>query len=139
VTTIGERAFRGCTGLKALALSNTLRFIGWKSFQDCTGLEELALPASLEDIAYNAFSGCTRLTKLHLPRSVRVAELVLALGEKCGGLPQLSVDGVPCPPEDVLQPAHPKPRSVLGRKNLKSSGFFLDKKVVRFIWSGSVS
>jgi hypothetical protein len=99
VTTIDARAFRGCTGLTALALSNTLRFIGWKAFENCVGLTELALPASLEDIAYNAFSGCTGLTALHLPRSIRVAELVLALGEK----PQLTVEGVPCSPEDVLQ------------------------------------
>jgi hypothetical protein len=63
------------------------------------GLKELALPASLENISGNAFSGCTGLKRLHLPRSIRLAELVLALEQ----LPQLTVDGVPCAPEDVLQ------------------------------------
>jgi hypothetical protein len=101
VTTIYDYAFRDCTGLTALALSSMLRYIGSDAFKSCAGLTELALPASLEHIGSDAFRGCTRL-KLHLPRSIRVAELVLELGRNHERLPQLMVDGVPCPPADVL-------------------------------------
>jgi hypothetical protein len=102
VTTIHDFAFRNCTGLTALALSRTVIYIVASAFENCAGLTELALPASLEHIGSKAFSGCTRL-KLHLPRSIPVAELVLQFGgENHEQLPQLTVDGVPCPPADVL-------------------------------------
>jgi hypothetical protein len=61
---------------EALALPNSLIYIGSDTFANCAGLTELALPASLEHIGSPAFRGCTRLKALHLPRSIRVAQLV---------------------------------------------------------------
>jgi hypothetical protein len=57
VTTIYLYACRDCTGLTALALPNTLIYIGSGAFKNCAALKELALPASLEHIGSDAFRG----------------------------------------------------------------------------------
>ncbi len=68
VTTIGDYAFYGCTGLKGkLKLPNSLNTIGYAAFSKCTGLlgtgskGELELPNSVETIGGYAFYICTGL------------------------------------------------------------------------------
>ena len=71
VTTIGSYAFRGCTGLTSIDLSDGLNTIGSYAFSGCTGLTSINLPGSLSSIDSYAFDGCTALTgKLVIPGNV---------------------------------------------------------------------
>ncbi len=73
VTTIGNSAFAGCTGLTGeLTIPNSVTTIGNSTFAGCTGLTgELTIPNSVTTIGNAAFAGCTGLTgELIIPNSV---------------------------------------------------------------------
>ena len=64
VTSIGNYAFRGCSGLTELTLPNSVTSIGESAFWDCTGLTELTLPSSVTSIGAGAFGDCSGLSKI---------------------------------------------------------------------------
>ena len=89
ITSIGDNAFHGCSGLTELTLPNSITSIGWYAFGGCSGLTELTLPNSLVSIGTCAFFGCSGLTELTLPNSVT------SIGESafkvCSGLTELTL------------------------------------------------
>ena len=89
ITSIGESAFQGCSGMTKLTLPNSLERIGDNAFQGCTGLTELTLPSSVWDIFDYAFYGCSGLTKLTLPNSVKSIGKYAFSG--CSGLTELTL------------------------------------------------
>ncbi len=70
VTSIGEDAFRDCTGLTAVQLPRSIKNIGRNAFYGCTGLSELTIPNGVSSIGEQAFAYCTSLTSMTLPNSV---------------------------------------------------------------------
>jgi hypothetical protein len=58
VKSIGAEAFRGCTSLKALTISDSVTEIGWGAFYDCRALSEITLGNALREIGACAFYGC---------------------------------------------------------------------------------
>ena len=64
VTSIGDYAFRGCTGLTELTLPNSVTSIGKYAFYDCSGMTELTLPNSVRSIGDYAFVDCSDLSKI---------------------------------------------------------------------------
>jgi len=70
VTSIGEDAFRDCTGLTAVQLPKSIKTIGRNAFYGCTGLSELTIPNGVSSIGEQAFANCTSLTSMTLPNSV---------------------------------------------------------------------
>ena len=73
VTFIGDSAFKGCSGLTgALTIPNSVTFIGDKAFYGCSGLTgALMIPGSVTSIGAWAFEGCSGLTgTLTIPGSV---------------------------------------------------------------------
>ena len=64
VTSIGDGAFRGCSGLTELTLPNSVTSIGDGAFRGCRGLTELTLPNGVTSIGDGAFCGCTGLEKI---------------------------------------------------------------------------
>ena len=61
---IGDGAFRGCSGLTELTLPNSVKSIGDIAFRGCSGLTELTLPNSVKIIGDGAFAYCSGLGKI---------------------------------------------------------------------------
>ena len=70
ITSIGDYAFMGCTGMTEMTLPNSVTSIGDNAFEGCSCLTEMTLPSSVTSIGDNAFEGCSGLTELTLPSSV---------------------------------------------------------------------
>ena len=87
ITSIGEYAFVGCSGMTELTLPNSVTSIGGNAFEGCSGLTELTLPNGVRSIGDSAFSGCSGLTELILPNGVRsIGDFAFSL---CSGLTEL--------------------------------------------------
>ena len=65
VTSIGDNAFYGCTGLLNLTLTNKILTIGSNAFDGCTGLTSVTIPLQMTSIGQSAFRGCTNLTSVY--------------------------------------------------------------------------
>ena len=70
VTSIGNWAFDGCTGITSITIPNSVTSIGAHAFDGCTGLTSITVPNSVTSIGYMAFYGCTGLTSIAIPNSV---------------------------------------------------------------------
>ena len=70
VTTIGDYAFKACTGLTNITFPDSLTTINQGAFSNCTGLTNITFPDSLTTINQGAFSNCTGLTNITFPDSL---------------------------------------------------------------------
>ncbi len=69
--TIYQKAFFGCTELKAADLSKTkIAKIDKVVFNGCTSLEKVKLPSTVISICESAFNECKSLEKITLPKNV---------------------------------------------------------------------
>lgn len=64
VTSIGESAFQGSTGLTSITIPNSVTAIGSVAFSGCSGLTSVTIPNSVTKIGYEAFDGCRGLTSV---------------------------------------------------------------------------
>ena len=65
VTSIGELAFAGCSGLTSLTIPSGVTSIGNYAFAGCSGLTSLTLPSSVTSIGDWAFRDCSGLTSIY--------------------------------------------------------------------------
>ena len=70
ITTIGFLAFKGCSNLTTVVMSEGVKTINREAFSDCENLSNIYLPESVTSIGYHTFYGCSSLTSISIPEGV---------------------------------------------------------------------
>ena len=70
VTSIGDQAFRECSGLTSVTIGNSVESIGRVAFLSCSGLTSVTIPNSVTSIGILAFAYCKGLTSVTIPNSM---------------------------------------------------------------------
>ena len=75
VTSIGDHAFWGCTGLTSVTFPGSVTSLGEGSFDSCSNLTSINIPGTVTDIGIWTFYNCVGLT------TVTLGEGVASIGE----------------------------------------------------------
>ena len=70
VTSIGNYAFSGCSGMTSIDIPNSVTSISDWAFASCSGLISIDIPNSVTSIGGCAFYGCSGMTSVTIPNSV---------------------------------------------------------------------
>lgn len=65
MTSIGQDAFRGCTGLTSVTIPASVTSIGNSAFRNCTGLTSVTIGSGVTSIGEGTFYWCNDLTKVY--------------------------------------------------------------------------
>lgn len=84
-------AFKGCTALTSIDLSENLTAVGSDAFQNCSSLESLTLPECMTEIPYGFLRGCTSLKSLTIPGSIETFQSSAV--NDCTSLAEILVNG----------------------------------------------
>ena len=64
VTSFGDSAFSGCSGLTNITIPDNVKSIGKSAFENCTGLTSITIPDGVTSIGKRAFYGCSSFTSI---------------------------------------------------------------------------
>ncbi len=64
VTSIGQMAFNGCSGLKSITIPNSITSIEMLAFRGCSSLTSITIPSSVTHIENSILSRCSSLANL---------------------------------------------------------------------------
>ena len=89
VTSIGDEAFRDCSGLTSVTIPEGVTSIGVGAFYNCTSLTTVTIPSSMTSIGWSAFQGCNSLTSVTIPKGV--TEIGWHAFYGCSGLTSVTI------------------------------------------------
>ena len=89
ITSIGDYAFRNCTNLTSVSISNTVKSIGHEAFRGCSSLTTLTIPNSVNSIGQSEFASCSGLTELIL--SDNLTEIPFRAFSNCSNLQSITI------------------------------------------------
>ncbi len=93
VTSIGEGAFEDCSSLKSVSIPNNVTTIGSRAFYDCTALSSVKIGTGVKTIETYAFYNCESLTSVEIPDSVTT--LGVYVFQDCSALKDVTIgDGL---------------------------------------------
>ena len=89
ITSIGNCAFSGCSGLTSVTIPDSVTSIGDDAFSGCDSLTSITIPNSVTEIGDWAFSNCSSLARVTIPDGVT------SIGENvfwyCSSLTDISI------------------------------------------------
>lgn len=89
VTSIGEYAFKDCSGLTAVTIPDGVTSIGQGAFIRCVNLTSVTIPDSVTSIGHSAFSCCFGMTSITIPESITAIEESTFF--RCKGLMSIAI------------------------------------------------
>ena len=90
LTSIGDGAFYGCSGLTSITIPSSVTSIGQSAFSGCYRLTSITIPSNVTSIGPIAFYACSGLTSITIPSSVTSIGTNAISG--CSGLTSITVE-----------------------------------------------
>lgn len=95
VTSIGNHAFDGCSGLTNINIPDSVTSIGEYAFADCRRLTRIDIPSSVSIYSVGMFRYCQGMTSHTIPQQITYIPDVCFYG--CSGLTSITVNAVTPP------------------------------------------
>ena len=91
VTSIGDSAFAGCTGLTSITIPYGVTNIGSYAFELCSSLTSITIPDGVTIIGDRAFYECSRLTSVEFGENSKLTRIGSSAFSGCSSLTSITI------------------------------------------------